>query len=276
MRTKICFDIDEVISSWCGAYFSFIRKNWHRLDIKDRCWEGILNADERSMTSWNCFTEKFGMDRKTSLYVYGKFCDEKEFARCPLVDDKVSIGLRRLKEATRYGCELIYCTSRPPRTIFDTVENFTRKGIPFDTIYHCSGYTAKREISRAMYGNGVADCFTMTDIPNVAGPVLFPDIKTKSDVFTKEKPDVVLDDNPDYLLEAVRAGVPRCILVSRRHNQKWRRECLKDYPGIIATNPGWSTVGGTLSTLCEVLGVGPIPLKTRVTLHGNKVKSEAF
>jgi hypothetical protein len=47
-------------------------------------------------------------------------------------------------------------------------------------------------------------------------------ISFKKDVFELEKPEIVIDDKPEYLMEAHRSGVPYCILVSMPHNKEWR------------------------------------------------------
>jgi hypothetical protein len=204
--TKIIFDLDEVIFDWINDYLKYIDQYWDQLDLEESgVSSDIRKASSRDADTWEFF-EKWGLDRCLFEQVYDKYCNDRKFSTCPVLSQNISRDIAWLSEC---GCEIQYCTSRPLKTILDTRQALKNNNIHWDKIYHCGGYLSRiNSATRLDKKNKFLE--------NIDG------ISFKKDVFELEKPDIVLDDKPEYLMEAYSAGVPHCILIAMRYNQKWR------------------------------------------------------
>jgi hypothetical protein len=223
---KICFDIDEVISDWIGHFLRYVSENHHL--VEGKCDKAILSADKSCAKTWNFFEDLWGLSREDFMFVYNRFCDSGQFATCPLVDPAVAHDLDILQDSL--GLEFIFCTSRPP-------------DVPWNKIYHCSSYLGqKNSDTKRLYIHPYEG----------VGEEKLTFIHNKADVFNLEKPDIVLDDKPEYLLEAVGAGVKHCILVRQPHNEEWMRTEGFKHP-ITYTAPGWK---GTMQEVLSILRPG--------------------
>ena len=203
---KIIFDLDEVIFDWINDYLNYIDKYWDQLELEESgVSPDIRKATSQDADTWEFF-EKWGLDRCLFEQVYDKYCNDRRFATCPLLSKDIPRDIGWLSER---GCEIQFCTSRPLKTILDTRQALDDNDIHWDKIYHCGGY-----LSRI---NSVVKLDKKNKfLENIEG------ISFKKDIFELEKPEIVLDDKPEYLMEAYTAGVPCCILVSMPYNKEWR------------------------------------------------------
>jgi|ETNmetMinimDraft_26_1059896.scaffolds.fasta_scaffold56934_2 phosphoglycolate phosphatase-like HAD superfamily hydrolase len=205
---KIIFDLDEVIFDWINDYLHYIDLHWDQLELADSNVDpAIRKATSKDADSWEFF-ERWGLNRHLFEEVYDQYCNDREFAVCPVLSEDISRDLMWLSEAR---CEIQFCTSRPLKTIIDTQQALKDNDIHWDKIYHCGGYLSRtNSVMRLDKKNGFLE--------NIEG------IAYKKDVFQLEKPDIAIDDKPEYLLEAHNTGVPHCILVSMPHNRIWREK----------------------------------------------------
>jgi hypothetical protein len=144
--------------------------------------------------------------------------------------------LRALRKA---GHTIILVTARPPFCIMDTIRSCRTHNIPFDRVYHCSGYLGESQSTM---------CYTQGTLALRPLPFLF----SKKDVFSLEKPSIVVDDRPEYVLEASSANIPFCILVGHLHNKRWRDTNKDIFPEIIMATPdGWEGVENSIIGIVE-------------------------
>ena len=236
---KIIFDLDEVIFDWINDYLNYINQHWDQLELEE-CGVNpkIRSASSRDADTWEFF-EKWGLDRYLFEEVYDKYCNDREFSTCPTLSENIS---RDIEWLTECGCEIQFCTSRPLKTILDTRHALKDNDIHWDKIYHCGGYLSrKNSVMRLDKENKNLE--------------LIEGISHKKDVFLLEKPDIVLDDKPEYLMEAYRAGVPHCILVSMPHNKDWRNDNSIAGDGLLPSTEGitFTSSNNWRSTFYEVL-----------------------
>jgi hypothetical protein len=205
---KIVFDLDEVVFDWINDFLRYIDKYWDQLELEnDQVDPAIRKATSADADSWEFFA-KWGLNRSLFEKTYNKYCDDRQFASCPPTSPDIAVDIGWLSEC---GIEIVYCTSRPLKTILDTRASLDSNGIHWDKIYHCGAYLSKM--------NSVLRL--TKEKPNLE---YIDGISQKKDVFLIEKPDIVLDDKLEYILEAYNAGVPDSIVVAMKYNKEWREK----------------------------------------------------
>lgn len=205
---KIVFDLDEVIFDWINDFLRYVDRYWDHLELEDAGVDpAIRNATSEDADTWEFFA-KWNLNRSLFESVYDKYCNDRQFALCPLTSRSLVRDIGWLSDS---GVEIVYCTSRPLKTILDTKRAMDENNIYYDKIYHCGAYLSKQASS------------VLLDKRN--GRLQYIEgISQKRDIFIIEKPDIAVDDKPEYIMEAHESDVPSCVLVSTKYNKIWRAE----------------------------------------------------
>ena len=226
-KKTLVFDLDDVVFDWVSHFLDYIREKFPSIPIGD--------ADRRCCTKWE-FLDKFQLSKEKQMEIYDKYCEDEMFIETPIFNRNIPNIINKLGEEYR----IVFATARPKRSCKSSVIALRVHDIKFDKLYCLGGY-----IDDTM-GGVVYEAKTNKIIS-------LPSFNFKSDVFKKEKPLLVIDDNPTYLLEAYNEGVPSCLLMKRLHNKRWRREnphytLSTKEPRLYFVGPSWKNVEAIINS----------------------------
>ncbi len=206
-KPTICIDLDEVVWDWLRPFVAFMRARATHYGVNpDKC-----PNDLRKWTNWDGFTN-YGYNREQFIAAYKDFCAEGFFSRLPAIK-----GARKVLNEIGARADIVFVTMRPPDILLDTAECFRLNGITnWSSLIHVASNLPGK------LGSNKTTLWHNNGFPSKPAP----HIQSKADVFRLCRPTVVIDDKPEYIEQAVDAGVPNAIIVARLHNVKWRRENL--------------------------------------------------
>ncbi len=200
-KPVICCDLDDVVFDFLKDFIAFIKRHGHRYGVDPE----KLTGNASKWDSWDGF-EKFGFSEPLFRKALKDWTDRGGMRMLPFVGHQGDTPryLRAVHEST----ELHFVSKRSPESIHQSVGALEdRVGFFPRSITHvnsdgCSHYDGKE-----------------------VRPI--PGVKTKRDMFHLIRPDIVIDDNPDYIIEAAEAKTCDIIIVNQTHNKKFRDKSLK-------------------------------------------------